>query len=437
MRRAFSGCALTLLLCLSARTAESPAQALFNHVRENVRKDLERAPRYTCMQTVTRTQHRPQYGKIPNSCPALLAARAQLNSLGLLLWHDRLRLDVAVGENSEMFSWAGARRFETNSLDDLALSGSTGSGDFTSFLSSVFGADAEGFRYHGEEDTPLGKLASFSFVVPFANTHYSYRTNNGVSRKVAWGGSFYADPATAELKRLVVEATQFPVGEACCVLDTMDYNRVKIGAGEFLLPAVSRMAVLYASGDETLNETRYSGCHEFTGESTIRFDDPDDVTSAANAARKELQALPRKTRFRVKIDPPVNTDTAAAGDPITGVVEHEVKEKGKVLVRATDRVHGRLLRLEQMMVPEPRWTVAIRFDSIERDGVEIPLSLKPLDDGDRIPQQIRGVGRRGFQSPTPTPRERPKRPEGAGVFIFGDAGRLVLDQRFHSEWETK
>jgi hypothetical protein len=433
MRSAFAAGTLSLLLCITARTADSPAQILFNRLRENVRADLMRAPRYTCVQTVERTQHRPQYGKLPSTCPALIAARTRLSSPGVLIWHDRLRLDVAVGEKSEMFSWAGARQFETNTMDDLALSGSTGSGDFSAFLSSVFGPDAQDFRYTGEQDTPFGRLASFTFAVPFATSHYQYRTTNGVSRTLPWAGTFYAVPSTAQLKRLVIHA--FPAGDACRVEDTMDYARVKIGSGEFLLPEVSKMAVLYPNGEETLNETRYSGCHEFTGQSSIRFDDPDEPNSAANAAKEALKSLPPKTHIRVHIDPPVNTDKAAAGDQITAVVDREVKEKGKVVVRVTDKLHGRILRLEQTMVPEPRWTVAIRFDSIERDGVEQPVYLKPLDDGDRSPQPVRSFGR-GVRT-TAAARPLPQRPEGAGLFILGDAGHLVLDQKFHSEWETK
>ncbi len=438
MRIALAACTITVLLCMAVRTdgqgkQESPAQALFNLLRENVRADLQRAPRYTCVQTITRTQYLPQYGGKPSACAAIIAARGTLTNTGTLLWHDRLRLDVAVGENSEMFSWAGARQFESNSLDDLTLSGSTGSGDFSGFLGSVFGPDAEGFRYNGEQETSLGRLAAYSFVVPFAKSHYSYRTNNGISRIVPYHGSFYAAPATAQLKRLVVEATEFPSQDICRVTDTMDYSRLKIGSGEFLLPQVSKMVVLYRSGEETLNETKYSGCHEFTGQSTLRFDDPEEPNSAANEAKAALRALPAKTHIRVKVDPPVNSDVAAAGDPITGVVEREVKEKGAVVVRTTDKLHGRVLRLEQTMVPEPRWTVAIRFDSIERDGVEQPIVLKPVDDGDRSPQALRMVGRR---MQTPTPRATPSRPPGAGLFILGDAGRLVLDGRFHTEWEV-
>jgi hypothetical protein len=435
MRSAIATGTITLLLCTAARTADSPAQVLFNRLRENVRGALERVPRYTCVQTITRTRHYPQYGSRPNSCAALIATRAQLPSAGLLLWHDRLRLDVAVGDKSEMFSWAGARQFETNSLGDLALSGSTGSGSFSSFLSSVFGPDAQDFRYTGEQDTSLGYLAAYTYAVPFAKSHYSYSTHGGAGQIIPFSGSFYAAPATAELKRLVVEATQFPSGDICRVVDTMDYHKVKIGSGDFLLPEVSRMEVLYRGGEEDLNETRYSGCHEFTGESTIRFDDPDEPGSAANVAKAALKALPPKTHIRVKIDPPLDSETAAAGDPITGIVERDVKEKGQAVVRTTDRLHGRVLRFEQHMMPVPVWIVAIRFESMERDGVEQPVSLKPLDDGDRTQLQVRSFGR-GRSSRAPA-LAMPERPSGAGVFVFSEAGKLVLDQKFHSEWETR
>ncbi len=437
MRSLLAGCSLTLLLGAAAYTADSPAQVLFNRLRENVRGDMRRAPRYTCVQTVTRTQSRPRYGGKVSGCAALVAARKQADGDGLLLWHDRLRLDVAVGENSEMFSWAGARQFESNSLEGLTVSGPTGSGDFSAFLSSVFGSDAQDFRYNGEQVTDLGRLATFSFVVPLPRSHYSYRNNNGASRIVPYAGSFWAVPASAQLKRLKIEATEFPTDDVCRVLDTMDYSRVKIGAGEFLLPEVAKMTVLYPNGDETVNETKYSKCHEFTGESTIRFDDPDEPNSAANVAKEALKSLPPKTHIRVKIDPPVNSDTAAAGDPITGVVEREVREKGKAIIRTTDRLHGRLLRLEQLMVPLPRWTVAIRFDSIERDGVEQPIVLKPVDDGDRSGGgEVRMVGRRMQSMPAP-PKAPKDRPAGGGVFTFSEAGRLLLDAKFHSEWETK
>jgi hypothetical protein len=406
----------------------TPAQILFNRVRAKVLDNVSRVPRYTCVETVTRVLYHPQYGNRPSRCSDLVAAREQLKSPGLLMWHDRLRLDVAVGKDSEMFSWAGGSSFETGAMGDLAGTGATGSGAFGSFLMSVFGKDGEKFRFVGDRDIPQGKFTAFEFEVPQVKSHYQYTTGSSQSRIIGYHGAFYVVPATAGLRRLEVIADSFPPGEACRVVDTMDYSTVKIGSGEFMLPEVSTMDVLYSSGDEAKNETHFSGCREYVGETKITFDDPSDAASPASQARAALKALPPKTRIRVKVDPPISTETAAAGDPITAAVEHEVRVKGQVLVRTSDRLHGRILRLEQDMVPTPRWTVAIRFDSIERDGVTEAVNFKPVDDGDRVPTPP------GRRAPPPEPL---KRPAGAGVFILAGAGNLTLDQKFHSEWETK
>jgi len=418
---------------------DSPAQVLFTSVRQRILDNIARVPRYTCVETINRDMHRPWSASRPAKCSDIIAAHSKLNTPRTLTWHDRLRLDVAVGNNSEMFSWAGASSFETGAMDELASNGATGSGAFSSFLASIFGNDADQFRYMGEHDTPFGRLATFDYAVPQARSHYNTRMGDGQDHIIGYHGSFYVIPATGTIRRLEVIADQFPGGEACRVVDTMDYKTVKIGSGEFILPEVSTMDVLYSTGDEARNETTFSGCREYVGESTIRFDDPDDPNdkaSPAAAARAALKALPPKTHIRVKIDPPINSESAAAGDPITGVVEHEVKEKGQVIVRTTDRLHGRLLRLEQQMVPTPKWTVSIRFDSIERDGVIEPVHFKPTDDGDRTPTPMGYGGRRGSISPQQPPVTI-KRPDGAGVFTMAVTGNLVLDQKFHSEWETR
>jgi len=119
------------------------------------------------------------------------------------------------------------------------------------------------------------------------------------------------------------------------------------------------------------------------------------ANTADAAKRAELKPLPAKTRLRVKISPPVDSATAAAGDPITGVIEYAVKQKGVTLVSAGDKLLGRILRMEQVMLPTPRWTVAILFETISRNGIEKKISLRPLDDGDRYQEFAQSIGRRG------------------------------------------
>jgi hypothetical protein len=405
MSLALRSCIVLLATATAASSADPDPQELFRTVRAKVLEDVSHVPRYTCVQTVDRAQYRPQYGTPPASCRAMVAARRQLTSYGYLIVRDRLRLEVAVVDGAETFSWAGARRFETSHLDELVKSGATGSGEFVSYLISVFGSDTDSISWLGQ--------SLFGFNVPLEKSHYTYHTT-GPDRTIGYHGSFLVDPAIAELKRLTVVADDFPAREAACrVDDTMDYHRVKIGNGDFLLPEAARMDVLYKEGIESVNEIRYSDCHEYAGESTIRFEgDAAPAAPSAAAAQSAAQPvhqarqLPPGLRFRVGLTSPIHSETAAAGDAVTGVVLHEVKDKKLgIVARENDVVHGRILELEQHMYPIPRWLLTIRFDSLEHYGFEQPLELKS--------------------------RER------RGVYVFEQAGDIVIDQSFHSEWETR
>ncbi len=408
MKRALLSCALLLAAATAASTADSEASELFHKVRTKVLEEVSHVPRYTCVQTINRAQYRPQYGARPANCRDMIAARKQLASLGYLISRDRVRLDVAIMDGAETFSWAGARRFETSHVDDLVTSGTTGSGEFVSFLISIFGPDTNA----------ISRLRPtvFAYNIPAEKSHYRYRTN-GPERTAAYYGTFVVDASTAELKRLTVETDDFPPEEAACsVKDTMDYHHVKIGNGEFLLPEVATMDVLYNSGVESVNQTRYSDCREYAGETTIRFEDDTESPDAPTPSARPLptrkvseppRPLPSGLHFRIGLTSPIRTETAAAGDAITGIVLRDVKDrKLGVVARKDDVVHGRILQIEQRMFPLAHWTLAIRFDALDHGGAEQALSLEPRN-GDR------------------------------GVYIFEQDEDIVIDQSFHSEWQTR
>jgi hypothetical protein len=402
-------CALLLAAAALARAADPVVEDLFRKARDKVLDNARRMPRYTCVENISRAQYQPSRGRKPSSCPSIIAARRNLKSPGELVWRDRLRLDVAVVDGGEMFSWAGAGKFETHDLDRLVGGGASGSGDFGSFLAGVFGNETDAVRYLGLQNS----LALFEYNVPIEKSSYRYHTN-GPEKKIGFGGTFSLDPSNADVEQLVVATDQFAPGDAACRVEhVMNYQRVKIGDGDFLLPEVSAMNVVYQAGAESRNETHYSDCREYVGESTIRFDEVDPAAAPATA-KAGLQPLPPKVRLRIGLSKPIDLANTAAGDEVTGIV-----------LQANERVHGRILRLRQYLSPLPRWVIAIRFDTIERGGFEQPITLKPLDDGDR-PARFRGPM---------LPRSVTERPEGAGVFIFSERN-LVLDQKFQSEWET-
>jgi hypothetical protein len=412
--------AAILMLASAALGADPAPEQLAGEVRDKVLDNARRMPRYTCVETILRTQYHRPAG--PASCKPPIAMPGPGPPRGDLMARDRLRLDVAVVDGREIFSWAGARRFETHDVDALVGGGASSSGEFGFFLSSVFGGAPGAFRYTGRR----GDFAIYDYNVPAAISNYSYRTY-GAARTTGFHGTFSVDPSDGDLRQLVVEAEQFASGDGVCrVQHVMDYGRVKIGGGDFLLPAVSTMDALYRRGMESLNETHYSDCREYVGQSKIRFDNVD--AEAGAAAKSALQPLPRKVRLLIGLSKSIDTEVAAAGDPVEGTLLRDVTDKKqRTVAKANDRVRGRILRLRQYMDPSPRWFVTIRFDTIERNGIEQPIALSPLDEGDRSTQRVGG-------------REPPgatQRPEGAGLFIFAERGNFVIDRNFHSEWETR
>jgi hypothetical protein len=415
-------CAWAALGALAVLAADS-AQELLSKTRANVVDNLKRFPRYVCVQTVTRREY--QFAPGGSDCGSAIAAKDRNQGERILHEHDRLRLDVAVGDNADMYSWAGASKFETGDISHIVARGTSGSGEFASFLTGVFAGDAQRFTYSGEKDLPAGRLAVFDFAVPVERSHYRYTVDAKEYVTIGYRGSFLVEPATADLRELDVDVSEFPPSSGVCrVQDRIEYARTKIGDDTFLLPSYSTMDVIYRNFTESFNETTFSGCREYVGDSTIRFNVDDSGESPEEVKRRGLPKLPPKTHIRVHIDPPIDSRTAAAGDPITGVVISRVKKKGVVLVNAGDKLHGRIVRLEQVMGRAPRWTVAIVFNTIERNGIQEPVLLAPDDDGER--------------SAHPNPeRGNEPRPEGGGVFSFQRSGDLVLDRNFVSAWETR
>jgi len=416
-----------VLFSIGAESDASEVQALFNRARAKVLANLERTPRYTCIETVNRLVRRTI--RTRGGCSAAISRGSA--DAGLVLWRDRLRLDVAIINGSETFAWAGARQFETEDVDKLVGGGVTGTGDFAGFLGSVFGNGARRLRYTGDESTPAGKMARFEYEVPLATSHYRYRTG-GEFKLAPYSGWYLIDPATAALEKLAVIATEFDrEDEVCRVEDTIEYQTAKIGDSDIMLPRVSIMDAVYARGTESINETSYSACHEYTAQSTIRFDDGRAGGAEPGRRTAATSPVPEGVRVLLALDTPIDGETSAAGDEIVAQALNDSKA-----IHRGDRFHGRIVKLEQYMMNQPHWVLAVRFESVVRNGVEAPVRLAPLDDGVRTgPPQVFN-GRRRFSRSDPLAGLSLEREPGVGVFVFFESGRFSLNSRFHSSWVT-
>jgi hypothetical protein len=90
---------------------------------------------------------------------------------------------------------------------------------------------------------------------------------------------------------------------------------------------------------------------------------------------------------------------------------------GKLVPKGAS-VHGRLVRFEQEHQPSSYFALGLKFDSIEVNGSEIPITLEPVT---RRKQILAG------------PIEKR---QGIGMFMF-KTGQLALDEKFVSEWRTE
>jgi len=415
-----------LLLCIgivsvaaAAFAADTAADLVFGKVHAEIAADIADFRGVACMESVERTRYAPRRPNRNGTCGELLAAVAGAPQ-GSVEWRSRLRLNVTAGASAEEFALTDASPFERNDVGGMLGSATAGSGEFSTFLRNLIASDGAPFQSRGLQQTPLGKLLSFGFTVPVEKSHFGWGGNGAIH--IAYRGSLLTTES-GELKQLAIEAEN--AGDACRVQYTTDYTNTRIGDREIVLPQSSTLEVISKNGTELRSETYYSGCRR-----------PVAVAAAPAAPGGNApKPLPSKVRFRVRFQPPIDSSTAATGDPVIGVVRATVKDRQNgIIVHVGDRLHGRIASIEETFSPQPRWNIAIAFETIERgvgehgidQGVEQPVSLVPIDDGDRVPHD-EATGPGDLQM---------MRPPGGGYFIFHDP-EVVLDQKFETEWETR
>jgi hypothetical protein len=233
----------------------------------------------------------------------------------------------------------------------------------------------------------------------------------------------------------VLEPDGFDETNPVCRLEhRIDYQQLKVADGELMIPSAAVMDAWYRNGEEALNETHYAACRQFVGESTIRFEGETGDLPLDRAVH-ELPPLPPGLRVSIRLQEPIKTATAAAGDVVTGALTRDIRDAKRVVVaKAGERVHGRILRMQHYAGGQPAWMmgiwmIAIRFDRIERGDTELPLTLKAMEDGIR-----RAAGYSGLQKEPGTIADRP---EGAGLYVIRSPGDVVLGKQFEMEWRSE
>jgi hypothetical protein len=373
--------ALACLLTVAAATllAQSKPDDLYQRVRERVLADVARLPNYTCVQSINRRVFAAPKAAA-RRCGQIVADReARQESLPLISW-DRLRLDVAIADKQEVFSWVGAARFEERGLHELVGEGQTDTGSFGSLLLSIF-EDHTSMPFQGERKAGGRTLFEYSYDTPKERSHYEVRVAMG-QFITAYHGSVFLDPETGDVARVTAHSAELYEGTGYCqVVGELDYGRVPIGSNEALIPREARSWAVARDGGEMLNINSYAGCRAYVGESVLRFGDPDAAAAPATSGASSDSpppAIPSGLMFECRIVTPLDSGTSAAGDPVEAVLRSPIRAAtGKVLAAAGAHLHGRLARFTGRAADgtqKASYEIGIQFLSIELGKTRVPFS---------------------------------------------------------------
>jgi hypothetical protein len=415
---------IAALICLTGLAQQAPEpKTVLQQTRDRLLPDLVRLPRYTCVQSITRKYFSAPIHLRQPRCSELIAAHdARHHELSLQSW-DRLRLEVAIIENGNVYSWVGAPRFEKDNMERLSGHGPLGSGDFGIFLAEIFGRAIVNFQ--GEEVAEGRRLLKYSYDMPIGRSSYKIKLNDAWVL-TAYSGTLLLDPATADIVRLTVRTAELPQEPACLATSEVDYGRTAIHDRMILVPHETRLRTVRFDGTETLSVTTYSSCREYASKSRVLTEAPAGVAGTEAGTRLLPSVLPEGLHFEARIVTAIDSDTAWAGDPIEAVLRSKLRDdKHNVVAPAGARLHGRLVYVGHKSEPFEHFEIGLQWESIEINGRDVLLRaaryLSPSVMTARIVSRLPASAQEDSSA-------------GIGTFIFRD-DHLRL-KHFDTDWVT-
>ena len=417
-------------LAYAARAASDPIQVL-RRATQQVIASLREMPNCTCVEDVTRDYYEPAASTLPRACPVLLEQRRHPTpDLALRLFSsDRLRLEVAMDRKGELFSWLGATRFEDTGIESVVRHGPIGSGSFGGYLTAIFETDADSYTVGGPVMVDGRELLEYRFRVARPASHFMVRLNDSWVY-VPYSGSFQVDPGTADVIRMSISTGDLPPATKLCQgIVRIELARVAIGESQYLLPLEARERFIAPTGQETENISTFGRCREFRGDSSVTF-----FSGSSGGANRTssvvalIPFVPAGLPFSFRLTAPINTATAAGGDPFTAKLAEPIRNGQKIVVPAGSLVEGRLIRV-QRFYRHPEAVVLMEPEAVWVKGQRVPIHA--TRDWSRELQAVRKQGKKNLQIFLPFVGEG-----DAGVFRF-PGEHLVVPAGFVSSWKTR
>jgi hypothetical protein len=244
------------LACFAVMVAQAQAPApepsLLDKVKARAAENLRRLPNYTCTEAIQRAL---RLG---------LIARFQAEAT--------VRLDVAYVEGKEWFGRPSEGKIDQSSVEELA-SGTIGNGQFALFVKGIFMGKATTFGSPVNTKLEAKPAFRFDYSIPLLHSGFHIKSAAGEA-VVGYSGSFWVRRDTLDLMRLVVSGDDLPPRlKLVSDVTSIDYGPVPIGGTVFLLPRHATYDSKDVFGSEARNHITFENCHEFVGESILKFGD--------------------------------------------------------------------------------------------------------------------------------------------------------------------
>jgi hypothetical protein len=418
-------------IALAAGAEYDPTEVL-RRATEKALASAKETPNYTCVETVSRDYFEPAAVSLPRACSVLLEQRRHPTpDLVLRMYSaDRLRLDVTLAGKGEIYSWAGASRFDDTTIDHVVRYGPISTGSFAGFLIVVFRTDVRKYTFDRTIAVKDRTLMEYSFQVAKSDSHYKVKLQDSWVY-VPYTGRFQVDPETADVVNMTITTGDVPQATGICMTaTTMNFARVQIGDGQFLLPRDARQRFVYPNAEEAENTTGFTNCREFRGESTVTFaPDSESVTNdLPKSASPKVSSMPSGLRFSFGLTAPIQTDTAAAGDPFSARLVDAIRDgRGKVLAPKGTVVEGHLLRVQNFFL-HPEVVVVLKPEALRIHGARVPLSAER--DWTRVLAEGRRKGKKILEILLPLRGE-----DNSGVFRFS-GNHVTVPTGYRGDWRT-
>ena len=380
-------------------------------IKNAIRLHLDGMPNFTCLQTVER------YQRLPNS------KREELI--------DVLRLEVAYVSNKEMYAWPGSTHFEDRELREIVSTGAFSTGGFALHARAIFLGEGTAFTYMGEE-TIDGKPAwRYDYATPQPRSGYQIRNPvKRVSATVPYHGSIWADRRNSDLIRISIFTGTIPDEiEIESASDQLDYQPMKIGTLDALLPRQSVINITDNKGFASINRTRLSRCKQYSGESTISFEDISESGAVSRKVERAIQ-LPPNLEISLALDQDLIHGDSAVGDAIQATLRNDLRFNKEIIAPKGSIARGRITRLEHSTDTYSTYNVTFLFEELRGVDWIAPLKLRFVRmDPPSIPPP--DLGRRF----NPNRLILVPRIDPNGFLVFSN--KLKLTRGFVTIWQTQ